>query len=94
MTIEPNRVERCDRCHFWEGKFNEEENEMEGFCHRYAPRPTNDLERTVIVHLVALTQNTLSDQDRDAGWADTNTSYGCPFWPETLPSDWCGEFRP
>lgn len=81
------RAKRCENCRFWQGKEEDEDDEiqeLDGICRRYAPRTT------------LLTND--SPPDCIPIWAETNRTDWCGEWePEgdktyaSIIADWLEE---
>ena len=88
----------CDNCKFWEPR--KSRNENEGQCHRNAPSTfTSHTERSLsaLGYIMWAAFTTANTDEDDANQAQSEVQSGSDvswaFWPVTMDTDWCGEFR-
>ena len=90
---------RCDGCVFWaknSAPSNAHRDDREGWCHRYAPRPTSsDWPHEVLTALVKIAWGDLDAPELGGlknTWEEASVT-GITYWPMTTGADWCGEFE-
>jgi hypothetical protein len=101
MSGNQHPTKRCDTCEFWapgdQHRYDtsRHEDDREGACHRYAPRPTlGDFEYEVLQHLTIMSWRQADEKQQDEdfkGWEDAVLE--CVSWPATTGAEWCGDWQ-